>query len=248
MILRLIGKWLNAGVLEGGSLHHPDAGTPQGGVISPLLANVYLHHVLDLWIERMVTPALRGPVRLIRYADDFVLIFRDELDARRVYEALPRRFARFGLTLHPDKTKLMAFHQPPFGRRRRTTVTFDFLGFTHYWGRTRKGGWVVVRKTMATRLTRSLRSIRLWCRGHRHEPLWKQHATLRAKVRGHYGYFGIRGNARSLVALHSEVRRTWRKWLSRRCWKGLLFWPRYRQLLQRYPLPPPRLVHGPARP
>ncbi len=244
VILRLIGKWLKAGVLESGSVSYPDSGTPQGGVISPLLANVYLHEVLDKWIEQRVAPQLRGPVRLIRYADDFVLLFRDEQDARRVFGQLPRRFAEYGLQLHPDKTKLVEFEQPPKSRRERPKVSFDFLGFTHYWGKSRKGGWIVQRKTMSSRLTRSLQSIRSWCRAHRHDPLWQQHRVLSQKVRGHYGYFGIRGNSRCLKNFHDEVRRTWVKWLSRRCWKGKLFWSRAEKLLARYPLPPPRVQHA----
>jgi len=241
VLLRLIGKWLKAGVLESGSVSYPDAGTPQGGVISPLLANVYLHEVLDTWIEQRVAPQLRGPVRLVRYADDFVLIFRDEQDARRVFAQLPRRFAEYGLQLHPDKTKLVEFRQPPYSRRERPTVSFDFLGFTHYWGRSRKGGWVLQRKTMSSRVTRSLQTIRKWCRAHRHDPLRVQHRVLCQKLRGHYGYYGMRGNARCLKNFHAEVRRIWVKWLARRCWKARLFWSRAEKLLARYPLPPPRL-------
>lgn len=248
VLLRLIGKWLKAGVLESGSVSYPESGTPQGGVISPLLANVYLHEVLDTWIEDRVAPQLRGPVRLIRYAADFVLIFRDEQDARRVYGELPRRFTEYGLQLHPDKTRLVEFHQPPYSRRGRPDVSFDFLGFTHYWGRSRKGGWVVKRKTMSSRMTRSLRSIRQWCRAHRHDPLWLQHRALCQKVRGHYGYFGLRGNSRCLKNFHDEVRCIGRKWLSRRCWKGQLFWTRAEALFARYPLPPPRVKHAHSTP
>jgi group II intron reverse transcriptase/maturase len=248
VILRLIGKWLNAGVLERGSLSFPETGTPQGGVISPLLANVYLHEVLDLWIRDRVAPRLMGPVHLVRYADDFVLLFRAEADARRVFAALPKRFAEYGLELHPSKTRLVEFRQPPYRRRTAPHVSFDFLGFTHYWGRSRKGGWVVQRKTAGDRLTRSLDRIRSWCREHRHDPMRSQHRTLSAKVRGHYAYFGIRGNARCLKAYHDEVRRIWKKWLGRRCWKGKLFWQRFERLIARFPLPPPRLPRRHALP
>ena len=241
VILRLIGKWLNAGVLESGAVSYPTAGTPQGGVISPLLANIYLHEVLDTWVVEDVAPRLRGPVRLIRYADDFVLVFRDENDARSVYAALPRRFERYGLKLHPKKTRLVEFHQPPFSRKDRPRVSFDFLGFTHYWGRSRKGGWIVKRKTAKDRLTRSLMKAREWCRAHRHDPLPSQHRALCRKTLGHYAYFGIIGNTRGLACFHDEVRRIWKKWLGRRCWKGPLFWDRFERLIARYPLPPPRL-------
>ena len=244
VLLRLIGKWLKAGVLESGSISYPDSGTPQGGVISPLLANVYLHEVLDKWIKERVAPQLRGPVRLIRYADDFILIFRDEQDARRVYGQLPRRFDEYGLQLHPDKTKLVEFHQPPFRRRERPRVSFDFLGFTHYWGKSNKGGWIVKRRTMSSRVTRSLQAIRIWCRAHRHDPLHIQHRVLSQKVRGHYGYYGIIGNSRCLKAFLDEVRRIWIKWLARRCWKSRLFWTRAEKLLARYPLPPVRIRHA----
>ena len=242
VLLRLVGKWLNAGVLESGSVSYAESGTPQGGVISPLLANVYLHEVLDRWIVERVAPKLRGPIRVVRYADDFVLLFRDETDARRVHAALPRRFEEYGLTLHPSKTRLIDFRQPPYGQQRKPKVSFDFLGFTHFWGRSRKGGWIVRRTTARDRLTKGLRQIRQWCRIHRHQALHEQHRALAAKVRGHYAYFGLAGNAQGIKAFHDEVRRTWRKWLSRRCWKGLLFWEPYRKLLARYPLPPPRLI------
>lgn len=248
VILRLIGKWLNAGVLESGSVSYSQSGTPQGGVISPLLANVYLHEVLDRWIEKAVAPRLRGAVRLIRYADDLVLVFRSEQDARDVYAALPKRFAKYGLQLHPDKTKLLDFRQPPYGRQKRPKVSFDFLGFTHFWGRSQKGGWIVQRKTASSSMTRALVKVRTWCRDHRHDPIRLQHQQLCRKLRGHYQYFGLIGNAHGLRAFYAEVRQTWRKWLSRRCWKGKLYWARYSKLLARYPLPRPRVTHHHARP
>ena len=243
VILRLIGKWLKAGVLEEGSISYPSSGTPQGGVISPLLANVYLHEVLDQWMVRTVMPRLRGPARVIRYADDLVLLFRDETDARAVFEALPRRFAKYGLDLHPSKTKLLEFHQPPYRRQDRPRVSFDFLGFTHFWGRSQKGGWIVQRKTASDRMTRALDRVRTWCRAHRHDPLPDQHRQLTRKLQGHYGYYGITGNSRCLGAFHAEVRRIWRKWLGRRCWKDRMHWGRFERLAARYPLPTPRIVH-----
>lgn len=187
VLLRLIGKWLNAGVLEDGVLTMPEAGTPQGGVISPLLANIYLHYVLDVWFEEEVKPRLRGRAFLIRYADDFVMGFACEEDARRVLEVLPKRFGRFGLTLHPDKTRLVPFRRPPRPspqQSSRNSVaqsqpgTFDLLGFTHYWGLSHRGSWVVKRKTARDRFSRALKKIGDWCRQHFHRPVAEQCRTL----------------------------------------------------------------------
>jgi group II intron reverse transcriptase/maturase len=153
-LLRLVSKWLHAGVIEGTELYRPGMGTPQGGVISPLLANVYLHDVLDTWFVRDVQPRLRDRAELVRYADDFVIVCANEHDARRVLAVLPKRFGRYGLTLHPEKTRLVAFRRPLLngGRDRKRTGSFDLLGFTHYWRKSRKGHWVVYRKTAKDRL------------------------------------------------------------------------------------------------
>jgi len=250
VVLRLIGKWLHAGVLENGVRSILEAGTPQGGVISPLLANVYLHYVLDEWFEREVKPRLRGRAFLIRYADDFVIGFADEGDARRVQEVLPKRFAKYGLTVHPDKTRLVAFrrphdrgeHDPQKGEP--GPGAFDLLGFTHYWGRSHRGNWVVKRKTASNRFTRSLHRIAAWCRQCLHWSVAEQHATLDRKLKGHYAYYGITGNYLMLHRFQMAVRRLWRKWLGRRRRRGLPAWPLYQQLLERFPLPPPRVVHS----
>jgi RNA-directed DNA polymerase len=249
VLLRLIGKWLNAGVLEAGAVTYPDQGTPQGGVISPLLANIYLHYVLDEWFEQEVKPRLRGRAFLIRYADDFVMGFACEEDARRVWDVLPKRFGKYGLTIHPDKTRLVPFGSP--GRDDREPLgpdcrpgTFDFLGFTHYWGRSRKGNAVVMRQTSASRFSRAVRTIAQWCRRNRHRPIPEQHATLSQKLRGHYGYYGITGNSRALVNLRHVVTGLWHKWLSRRSWAGYLSWPRFQRLHASYALPPPVVVHS----
>jgi len=216
-----------------------------GGVISPLLANVYLHYVLDTWFKRDAQPRLAGRAFLIRYADDFVIVFSGESDARRVMAVLPKRFGRYGLTLHPDKTRLVLFRRP--GDRDSSPGrpgTFDLLGFTHYWGRSRQGKWVVKRRTASSRLTRSLRSIGDWCRKHQHRPLPEQHETLRAKVRGHYAYYGITGNHSSLSVFLTQVHRRWRYWLSRRNRERAMTWDRFNRLLERYPLPAPVVVHS----
>jgi hypothetical protein len=250
VLLRLIGKWLNAGVLENGCLTTPEAGTPQGGVISPLLANIYLHYVLDVWFERDVKPRLKGHAYLIRYADDFVVGFTDERDARRFLEVLPKRFGKYGLTLHPEKTRLVPFRRPSTPATRTGSPaeaqpgTFDLLGFRHYWGQSRKGGWVVKRKTAPARFRRALKMIAHWCRTHRHHSIAEQHHTLEQKLRGHYAYYGITGNFGMLQRFWRTVTRLWRKWLSRRNTAGTMPWPHYVALLQRHPLPLPRVVHS----
>jgi len=248
VIRRVIHKWLKAGVMEEGAVWYPEAGAPQGGVTSPILANIYLHEVLDTWFEREVKPRLQGSGTLIRFADDFVIIFKLESDARRVMEVLPKRFARFGLRLHPDKTRVIPFQRPALYRSEDKQPpkgeTFDFLGFTHHWGKSRKGRWVVQRKTAKKRLTRSLKVVRQWCRLNRHLPLKEQHTVLCQKLRGHFSYYGITGNLKMLSRFHFEVLLIWRKWLSRRSQRGYLSWEGFRCLLARYPVPPPRVVHS----
>lgn len=251
VLLRLIGKWLRAGVLEGGHRTVPDSGSPQGGVISPLLSNVFLHYVLDVWFEREVRPRLRGHAFLIRYADDFVVGLAHESDARRVLEVLPKRFTRFGLTLHPEKTRLVPFVRPSAGRPGRGTGvpgprpgTFDFLGLTHYWGLSRRGYWVVKRRTARDRFGRALRSIARWCRFHRHRPVAEQHRTLGQKLRGHYAYYGLPGNGEALQRLRYEVTRVWRKWLVRRRRGGSGSWDWLNGLLRRFPLPLPVAIRA----
>jgi RNA-directed DNA polymerase len=247
VLIRLIGKWLKAGVLEEGVVHHPEAGTPQGGVISPLLANIYLHEVLDVWWARDVQPRMRGRAELVRYADDFVLVFETEEDARRVEAVLSKRFEKYGLKLHPEKTRLSKFERPdsrPSGGDGGASLSFDLLGFTHFWGKSRKGSWVVKRKTMSARLSRTLKRISMWCSVNRHLPMKEQHAALSRKLRGHDAYYGITGNARALSLLRLLVRRIWQKWLNRRSWKTALTWTRMNRLLEVFPLPPARVVHS----
>jgi RNA-directed DNA polymerase len=204
VLLRLIGKWLSAGVLEDGCITHPEEGSPQGGVVSPMLSNIFLHYVLDDWFEREVQPRLKGRSFLIRYADDFVMGFSHERDARRVLAVLPKRFARYGLTIHPDKTRLVPFERPdrgpkpPDASRRESPGTFDLLGFTHVWSRSRRGNWVVKQKTADSRFSRGLKSISQWCRSNRHHPMATQHRTLCQKLRGHFSYYGITGNSVAL--------------------------------------------------
>ena len=249
VLRRTIDKWLKAGVMEAGNLSHPHTGTPQGGVASPILSNIYLHKVLDEWFEETVKPRLRGAACLIRFADDFVLVFQLETDARRVLEVLPKRFDRYSLRLHPDKTRLVRFERPRGKAEPREAQpheeprSFDFLGFTHYWEKSRRGIWVVKRKTASDRFSRALQRLNLWCQRNRHAPMTRQHAQLLSKLRGHYGYYGITGNSRSLNSLHHWAKRIWRKWLSRRSRTSNLTWERFNLLLERYPLPNPRICH-----
>jgi len=243
-ILRLIRKWINTGVIDDGRLLVSETGTGQGQIISPLLANVYLHFVLDEWIERDVKPRLRGKVFEIRYADDAVLCFQYREDAEKVLQVLPKRFARYGLTLHPEKTRLVAFGREALARASRTgtkTDTFDFLGLTHKCARSRRGKFTVHVKTMRKRLRRSFQGISEWCRDHRHDPVDEQQATLNAKLRGHYQYYGRPTNYRSLWQFYRGVRRVWKKWLERRTRGRTLNWEKYAQLLQRHPLMRPRI-------
>jgi group II intron reverse transcriptase/maturase len=254
MLLRLIGKWLNAGVLEDGCLTYPEAGSPQGGVISPILANVFLHYVLDAWFAREVQPRLKGRAFLIRYADDFVIGFTREDDARRVMEVLPKRFGKYGLTIHPDKTRLVPFRRPSYasspkgGPQGDRPGTFDLLGFTHYWSRSRKGNWVVKRKTSASRFTRAVRRIAQWCRFNRHRPIAEQHGILSQKLRGHFAYYGITGNSVALNRFREELRRVWRKWLTRRKRGNRPPWSWFARLQERYRLPYVATIHSVCRP
>lgn len=242
VVLRLIGKWLNAGVVDGVELSRPERGTPQGGVISPLLANIYLHTVLDEWFAKEVLPRLRGRAHLIRYADDFVMIFAQEDDARRVYAALPKRLEKYGLTVHPEKTRLVEFRRPDLPQDGDGPGTFDLLGFTHHWGLTRKSKHTVQRRTAKDRLARALTRIAQWCRAHRHDPVRQQHAALSRQLLGHYAYYGITSNYRSISRFYFAVRGIWRKWLSRRSYKGLVNWDRMLATLERFPLPRPRII------
>jgi len=240
VVRRLIGKWLSAGVMEEGVVSYPEAGTPQGGVVSPTLSNIYLHEVLDQWFERDVKPRMRGRVFAIRYADDFVMGFEFEDDARRVMEVLPKRFARYGLGIHPEKTRLIDFRPP--GKPGTEPPSFNFLGFTHHWDISRKGNPYVRRQTRKERLARALRSINKWCRINRHQSLPEQCRALARKLRGHYNYYGVIGNGRRLDEFRFKVTCLWRKWLSRRSREKKLDWDKFNHILDRFPLPRAKIV------
>lgn len=242
-LLRLVGKCLHVGVLEGEELSHPEEGTTQGSIISPLLGNVYLHYVLDLWFERVVRPRLHGTARLIRYCDDFVITFSDRADAERVYAVIGKRFEKFGLTLHPDKTQLLPFGRPPrYQTAGKGPSTFDFLGFTFYWKRGRRGTWHVACKTRSARLRRAMMAVYAWCRDHRHQTVPEQHKGLTQRLQGHFNYFGVNGNVHSLRLLAHHTAISWWKWLCRRSQKSRLTWQRFEDLLKSFPLPFPRVT------
>ncbi|MGH7437170.1 MAG: group II intron reverse transcriptase/maturase [Polyangiaceae bacterium] len=257
VVLRLIDKWLNAGVMEKGELSYPETGTPQGGVISPMLANIFLHAVLDTWFESEVKSRLRGRAELVRFADDFVIAFEREDDARRVHEVLPKRFAKYGLTLHPEKTRLVPFRRPPYSKDDDGTTkgsgqgTFDLLGFTLYWARSKQRYWVIQLQTARDRFTRALRRLNEWCRRNRHQPVSEQAKRIRRAVVGHFNYFGIVGNQGRLLALRRVAYRIWRSWLNRRSQRSRVTWAKMKAIYARYPLPrlpEPRSLRALAKP
>jgi RNA-directed DNA polymerase len=245
-ILRLIGKWINVGVIDQGRLLQTEDGVGQGQVVSPFLANVYLHHVLDKWFEDEVKPRLRRKAFLVRYVDDAVICFQNAEDAQKVLKVLDKRFSNYGLTLHPEKTRLVEYGWTALEKAKRMGKgpdTFDFLGFTHLPERSRRGFCRPGVRTMKKRLKRSLKEVGRWCKENRHAPVDKQHETLNAKLRGHYQYYGRPTNYRCLCRFYRVVRTTWRKWLGRRTRGTPMPWDSYIKLLQRYPLLEPKITH-----
>jgi RNA-directed DNA polymerase len=246
-VLRLVRRWLKAGVLEDGEWYEAVQGTPQGSGISPLLSNVFLHYVFDLWVQRWRRRCARGKVIVVRYCDDFVMGFQYADDARQMLVQLKERMEKFRLQLHDEKTRLIEFGRLPALTRKRRGVrrpeTFAFLGFTHYCGWTRDGRFVVKRKTQSKRLTVKLKSLRqeAWCRMHRR--VTEQHQWLCQVLRGHYLYFGVRSNFRSLNAFFQAVQRIWFRVLCRRSQRGFT-WERFSALLAHLPLPTPWITHA----
>jgi group II intron reverse transcriptase/maturase len=244
-LLRLIGKWLNAGVMEGDQITYSDRGTPQGGTISPCLANIFLHHVLDEWFVNEVKPRMRGHCFIVRFADDFVIGFQREDDAKRVMDILPKRFAKYGLEIHPEKSRLLSFGKPASGKEvTRGDNTFDFLGFTHYWARTRRGYWVIKRKTARKKVRKTVQALWTWCRNNRHMDLAGQHRILCSKLRGHFQYFGVRCNMRAMEAVRHHAERAWKYWLHRRSSKKAMSWEKFEALRSCMPLPTPKIIHS----
>jgi group II intron reverse transcriptase/maturase len=246
VIRRMIDKWLKAGAVEDGLLHRTTEGTPQGGVISPCLSNIFLHYVLDEWFETQVRPRLVGNCTLVRFADDAVMAFDNIVDAQRVLAVLGKRLARFGLMLHPDKTRLVDFRpRRAEGTRHPDTggTSFDFLGLTHVWGRSRQGKHMVRQITAKGRFARAVAAVNNWCRSNRHWPIRDQHRHLSSMMRGHFAYYGVGGNGRRLRWFAHQVVRVWQKWLSRRDRQSVVRWARLNEILKRHPLPPVRIVH-----
>jgi group II intron reverse transcriptase/maturase len=242
-MLRLVGKCMNVGVMDGEEFSAPEVGTVQGSTLSPLLGNVYLHYALDLWFTEEIKPHLRGKSTLVRYADDAVFGFERQDDAENVRTVLEERLAEFGLRLNLDKTRLLDFRAPRKSQGEgKGRGTFDFLGFTWYWRRTRRGRWTVACKTRRARLTRAIRSVYEWCRSHLHRPVKEQHAALTRRIQGHFNYFGVSGNMHSLTAVTYSARRAWFKWLNRRSQRARLTWERFEDLLRDFPLPEPRII------
>jgi group II intron reverse transcriptase/maturase len=238
-ILRLIGKWLKVGVVDGKSFHRTSKGTPQGNIISPLLCNMYLHYVLDSWVDKTIRPLMKGDIFMVRYADDFVIGFEHEEDARRVAQTLPKRMLKYGLTIHPDKTKLMHFMPAIKGKR----CTLDFLGFTHYWGKTKRGRYTIKRRTSTKKMRKIKRNLGEACQKMRHEKIRNQYRKLRRKLMGIYQYFGVRGNYIRIACINHIAFHLWRKWLNRRSQKKSYTMSAFKDLLKVFPLPAPRIVH-----
>lgn len=243
-LLRLVAKWLHAGVLEDGRWEEPEMGTPQGAGISPLLANIYLHYALDLWVERVVNKRTRGRVFLYRYADDVLLGFEDERDAEKVSVALRKRLEKFGLKLNEKKTRLLTFGRQAWERWKSggpRPQTYTFLGFLHISATSREGGFVVKRETSPKRLSRAIQRVWTWCRDNRHRPAKEQQERLNRGLRGHYNYYGLPGNSDGLTTLHFWVTRSWHRWLSRRSQEGAIAWSKFEDFLRLYPLLSPKL-------
>jgi len=240
VIRKQIDKWLKAGILENGQVEYPKAGTPQGGSISPLLSNIYLHYVLDEWFVEQIKPLLKGQSMLIRYADDFLICFSHMEDAARVMKVLPKRLSKYGLTLHPDKSKLVDLTN----RSGSKPGTFDFLGFTHYMSRSRKGYSILKRKTSSNKLRISLKGMYQWLRSHIHQPLRLIIKKINQKLKGYYAYYAITFNIRRVKAYFEQVKRMFHKWLNRRGGKPKWNWERFNQLINHWmPLAVPRIYH-----
>jgi len=241
VIRRMMDKWLKAGVMESGNISYPEEGTPQGSVISPLLSNIYLHYVLDVWFSEQIQPLLKGKSFIVRWADDFVLGFEDKSEAERVMRVLPKRFAKYELTLHPEKTRLIDLNSKRGGSGR----SFEFLGFTHYMGKSRKGHKVLKRKTSSKRLTRAIMNISKFIKLNRHVKLRNLIAAINIKLRGHYSYYGITFNFRGINNFYEMVKHSLFKWLNRRGGKPAWIWDKFIQLVEQWcPFVRPFIAHS----
>ena len=246
VLRRTIDKWLRAGVMEGECFSRPENGTPQGGVISPLLANIFLHEVMDNWFVKEVRPRMGKAARMVRYADDILMFFESYEAAKKVLEVTQKRFKKYGLEIHPKKSKITDFRKP-VGRKQpkkshEHSKTFDFLGFTFYWGIGRKGFWALKCKTRKKSFQSGLKNISAWCEKHRHFKVQWQHQKLSEKLRGHYGYFGRIGNLNAMSYFRWEVVRVWKYWLNRRSQQRHMPWAKFQECLERNPLPVPKIT------
>lgn len=244
LIRRTIDKWLKVGVIEDGQLKRSTKGTQQGSVTGPLLSNIYLHYVLDTWFAEEVVPRMEGRCSLTRFADDFVIVFERASDCQRVFEVLEKRFAKYGLSLHPEKTQVIDFRPHMKNEKQKKQPIFDFLGLSHLWGRSRKGKMVVLRRTSKSRLARAVKDITMYCKKNRHKGIEEQHRKLTQILIGHYAYYGITGNYKSLARVKHRASRAWHKWLSRRSWRSRFDWESFQNLLIKHPLPKARIYHG----
>ena len=241
VIRKMINKWLKAGVLEGTQISYPEEGTPQGGLISPLLSNIFLHYVLDEWFSEQIQPLLSGRSTIVRYADDFVLGFENVSDANRVMEVLPKRFEKFKLELHPEKTKIVNLNS----KREEGERSFDFLGFTHYIGKSQKGKRILKRKTSSKKLTMALSKVQDWIKHNRVSNLKELIFDLNRKLQGHYSYYGITFNYRGINSYFEQVKRFLHKWLNRRGGRPTWNWERFVKLITEWlPLFKPKIYHS----
>ena len=241
VIRKMLNKWLKAGILEDKQLSYPKKGTPQGGVISPLISNIYLHYVLDEWFVDEVQPRLRGKSSIVRYADDFVLIFENMADVERVMEVLPKRFKKYNLELHPLKTKIIDLNN----KGEKSKRGFEFLGFTHYLGKSRKGKSILKRKTSKNKFTLALNKMRKWIKENRHRKIKEIIDELNVKLRGYYNYYGITFNSLGVNRYFQEVRRILYKWINRRGGKSVWRWKRFEMLIDAWiPIIKPRVYHS----
>lgn len=237
-LLRLIGKCLHVGILDGGEFTIPEEGTTQGSILSPLLGNIYLHKAIDQWFADEVKPRMRGRSCFVRYADDLLFGFERLEDAERVMKVLGKRLERFSLKLATDKTRLVDFRRPPKTQKKgKGPGTFDFLGFTHYWRRSRAGKWSPAWKTRTKSLQKAVLSIQLWCKTNLHLAIPIQQIALTRRLRGHFNYFGVNGNLRCLSMLLEKVKRSWFRWLRRRSQRSRMTWERFNEILKEFPLP-----------
>lgn len=245
----LIIKFLKAGVMEEGKYYETEKGTPQGGVLSPILANIYLHYILDLWFEKVEKKRIKGYTEMIRYADDFIIIAQTKPEAEQILQDLKERMEKFKLELSKDKTRIIEFgryaQENSKNRGKRKPDTFDFLGFTHYCSKSRKSNFLLKAKTSRKKFNKRIKELNQWLKATRNvlriEDIWK---TLTLKLTGHYNYYGISGNSRSIQTYHYWVLLLTFKWLNRRSQKQSFNWEQFTEYLKRYPLPKPALVYN----